>query len=755
MNEKHRISGGGVLVVLAEPGDVFTFTNSEGSQSLEVVAILLPGGSPGLSSLGLSASGSASALQKVPAVLEAVKSRGGLLDDACHLYGSEAVAGEMICFTATASVLIAIASIGNDMDPESHATLTPVLLEIGRSPRAGGLAVSSSLPAPLAPVVAEYRVSASTAFAYTVKAGQYIQIIDVDGKQCSDFLCFSSKDLAEGKERGVDVTATRSLVGTGFPKPGIYSKFFDQDLRPLVEVVQDTVGRHDSFGLACTQRYYDDAGYPGHANCTDNFNKVLAPLGVVPRGGWAAINFFFNQMLSPDSSQKLYIDEPWSRPGDYVLLRASCDLLCASSACPDDIDPANAWNPTDIHVRVYGDENSFPKLQANRVTADAAPNYTLQSGFHSRTSALTRRFSEYRGFWLPTSYTQHGALAEYQACRTGAVIIDLSALRKWEITGPDAETLCQLAFPRDVKKLMAVGHVLYMPMCFPTGGMIDDGTLFRFCHNNFRWVGGDDYGGIWLRKLAADKGLKVWVRESTHQLHNVSVQGPLSRDILKEIVWTGACQPTVAELQWFRFTNGRIGGYEGIPVVVSRTGYTGELGFEVWCHPKNCAAVWDAIWAAGQPKGLVPMGLDALDMVRIEAGLIFAGYEFCDQTDPFEAGVGFAVAAKKADDHVGKEALAQRRAHPQRVLVGIQLEGNELAIHGDPIYIDRMRVGVVTSCVRSPTLGKVVALARVVVDHSAIGSAVEVGKLDGLQKRIKAVVVRFPFYDPEKTKPRS
>jgi aminomethyltransferase len=140
--------------------------------------------------------------------------------------------------------------------------------------------------------------------------------------------------------------------------------------------------------------------------------------------------------------------------------------------------------------------------------------------------------------------------------------------------------------------------------------------------------------------------------------------------------------------------------------------------------------------------------------VRIESGLIFAGYEFDDQVDPFEAGIGFAVALD-GEDFVGRDALLERREHPQRTLVGLELSGNEVVGHGDEVYVDRRRVGVVTSGMRSPLLRKSIALCRMAVQYSEIGTAVEVGKLDGLQKRIPATVVRFPFYDPEKKRPRS
>ena len=173
---------------------------------------------------------------------------------------------------------------------------------------------------------------------------------------------------------------------------------------------------------------------------------------------------------------------------------------------------------------------------------------------------------------------------------------------------------------------------------------------------------------------------------------------------------------------------GRFGGYDGIPVVVSRTGYTGELGYEVFCHPSDGPAVWDAIWEAGQDHGLKPLGLEALDMIRIEAGLIFAGYEFDDQVDPFEAGIGFAVKLDSEDDFIGKEALVERQAHPQRRLVGLELEGNETAGHGDEVYVGRRRVGVITSGTRSPTLRKNIALCRMAVQYGELGTDVEVGQ---------------------------
>jgi aminomethyltransferase len=229
------------------------------------------------------------------------------------------------------------------------------------------------------------------------------------------------------------------------------------------------------------------------------------------------------------------------------------------------------------------------------------------------------------------------------------------------------------------------------------------------------------------------------------------VQGPESRAILQEIIWTPPGQPSVAELGWFRFTIGRIGGVDGLPVMISRTGYTGELGYEVFCHPSQAPAVWDAVMAGGA----TPMGLDALDILRIEAGLVFGGYDFDSTTDPFEAGIGFAIPAKKEEDYIGKAALASRRATPRRVLVGLHVAGNEAPANGDPVMLGRAEIGRVTSATRSPILKQTIALARVDVTSATIGTALEIGRLDGHQKRLAATVTRFPFYDPEKTRVRS
>ncbi len=758
--ERYRVRGGGATVVALSAGDRITITDLEGRQRCELL-VFSRDGSEDAAALGARADGWPEGLARV---LSSQREEDRMIatslgqfgidilnSRAVQLFGGETRPGDQESFVSERDVICVAVAPGGPMGVDEQDPPTDLMAVVKRA-RVFQPA-ETPLPAPLAELRLDLRVHKATACAYEVKAGEFIQIIDVAGRQCSDFLAFSSRHLQNHVERGLDATTTRTLMGAAYPRPGLYSKFFDQDMQPLVEVVRDTVGRHDTFALACTSRYYADMGYPGHANCSDNFNSALDPYGVAARQGWPAINFFYNTAI--DANNVLFLDEPWSRPGDYVLLKALTDLVCASSACPDDIDAANGWNPTDIHLRVYPPKHSFSKGVAYRMTPDAEPQLTRETAFHSRTSALTRNFVEYRGFWLPSSFTGHGAIEEYWACREGAAIMDLSALRKFEVLGPDAEALMQWAVTRNVRRL-AVGQVVYSAMCYDTGGMVDDGTIFRLGPNNFRWIGAEDYDGIWLRQQAEKLGLRVWIKSSTDQLHNIAVQGPRSRDILNQIVWTPASRPKLEELAWFRFTVGRVGDMNGAPVLVSRTGYTGELGYEVWCHPKDALAVWDAVWEAGQPHHLSPLGFEALDILRIEAGLIFSGFEFNDQIDPFEAGIGFSVDLKtKEEDFSGKPALVRRKEHPQRVLVGVELEGNEPGRYGDCVHVGRTQVGVVTSGTRSPILRKNIALCRMATEYSKLGTEVEIGKLDGHQKRIPARVVRFPFYDPEKKRPRS
>ncbi|MBL9062615.1 DUF1989 domain-containing protein [Tabrizicola sp.] len=758
--ERHVVPGGGAVLLQLMVGDRLVLVNDEGGQPVELVAAAKEGridaailgqagnsGAEGLKAMLAQGEASLTRLRKGLVARKIDLAKAGAL----RLFGPETPAGTRAELTALDDGWLVVAAPGLPMAPEAQDTATPITVLVNRAkPRLVG---QHDLPDPLADPILDLRVKSATAESYFVKAGDYIQILDVDGRQCTDFQCFDARKLDKGIQHALDVTTSRTLMGHAYSNPGLHSKYFDQDWVPLVEVVQDTVGRHDAFAMACASKYYDDIGYPGHVNCSDNFNKALAQHGVDPRPGWMAVNLFFNTAI--DAHGVLTSDEPWSRPGDYVLFRALTDIVCVNSACPDDTSPANGWYLSDIHVRTYSGAEKFSRAIAHRTTPASEPKMTKETAFHDRISARTRNVVEYKGYWLPQAYSSNGPIEEYWACRQAAVVMDLSPLRKFEVTGPDAEALMQWCVTRDMKKL-SQGQVVYTAMCYEHGGMLDDGTVFRLGKDQFRWIGGDEYSGVWLREQAKKLGLKAMVRSSTDQLHNLAVQGPNSREIMKRMIWTAPHQSTIEELGWFRLTVGRLGGPNGAPVVVSRTGYTGELGYEVFCHPKDGSAVYDAVWENGGGLGLRPMGLAALDMVRIEAGLIFAGYDFSDQTDPFEAGIGFTVPLKsKTDDFIGREALIRRKEHPSRKFVGLDIDAAVDVGHGDCLHVGRAQVGEVTSSVRSPILGKNIALARVDVAHSEVGTTLEVGKLDGQQKRLPAVIVPLSHYDPKKTRPQS
>ncbi|MCP5037678.1 MAG: DUF1989 domain-containing protein [Rhodobacteraceae bacterium] len=753
--ERYPVQGGGSRAVAIRKGDEITVQDREGLQPVELV-FFAPDGMSDAGMIGAIGGRDPKGLKAALVadisgvkVVNALEKSGFDIGkaDGILVFPEGSRAGDYTSFTASCDGLLIVCAAGGEMDPHEQWAPTKIVLYIRRAdPKAAKGIVSP--PEPMAKTLADFNIQPGEAIPYEVKAGQFIQVLDVQGRECSDFQAFSLSALDKGLEREIDPTTTRALMGSLYPAPGIFSKYFSSDQEPLVQIIQDSVGRHDTFGLACTARYYEDMGYPGHVNCSDNMNSALTGFGIKPRGGWHAINFFFNTLL--DETNAISMDDPFSRPGDYVLLRALTDLVCISTACPCDVDPANGWNPTDIQVRVYGETEDFKPSIGWRKTPEADLEETKKTGFHDCFARHTRDFVEYAGYWLPNQMTNHGAIAEYWAAREKAVVMDLSPLRKYEVTGPDAEKLMQLCVTRDMKKL-AVGGVVYTAMCYEHGGMIDDGTVYRLGGENFRWIGGNDQSGIWLGKQAQEHRLNAWVRNSTDHHCNIAIQGPLSRDILKGVIWTPPQQPSIEELPWFRLTLARIGDFHGPAVVVSRTGYSGELGYEVFCHPKDAKEVFDAIWEAGEPMGMIPLGLSALDMLRIEAGLIFAGSEFDDQTDPMEAGIGFTVPLKsKTDNFIGRKALERRKEHPQRKLIGLELEGGIVPSPGDCIHIGKPQIGEVTSAVRSPILGKVIALARVDITHAEAGTELEVGRLDGDQKRLKATIVRIPHFDPTK-----
>ncbi|MCV3272161.1 DUF1989 domain-containing protein [Roseobacter sinensis] len=607
------------------------------------------------------------------------------------------------------------------------------------------------LPEPLGDVRDEFTVARGTAQAYQLQRGEVLQIIDVEGQQCSDFQAFGLAALDRAQERMIDGTATRSMVRRSFPGPGLFDKFFDAEMTPMLRVLRDTCGRHDTFGLACTARGYEERGFPGHVNCSDNISRAVAPFGVAPRTAWPAINFFWNTWI--DAHHHLQTEESYSRPGDYVAMEALDDLTCVSTACPDDIDPINGWNPTDVHVRIYRPETRITRSVAYRSKEDAPMQISQESAFHERLAPLTDHFAPARDLWLPVSFPSHGTLGEYWACREAATLQDMSGLRKYDVMGPDAERLLQRALTRDIARL-AVWRGSYAVMCDDTGQVIDDGTLFRLAPHLFRWCCGSEESGRALTALAEREGLQVRIHDLGGALPNLALQGPKSREILRKLVFTQPHVPNLDQLNWFGATVARVAHREGAPFFLTRSGYTGELGYELFCSKEDAVELWDSVMEAGAEFGLKPMGSAALNIIRIEAGLAAAGAEFTAGVDAFEAGLGFAVNLKKSD-FVGKPALERNATAQRHQLKGLLFDCTDVPPHGAPVFCTERQIGTVTSATHSPMLERSIAMARLNIEHAGNGTAVQVGQMDGRMKRLSATVTDIPFVDPKRERARA
>ncbi len=356
--ERTTVAGGGSGVFAIEAGDRIDIVAIEGGQPLEVLAFNRCG-KPDLGAIGLKGKAAAKGLHAILASSreDAARVRFGLFRrsidigraKAANIFDADTPPGEMVSLVAERSTILVIGAPagGGTVWDQTPATDTLVLIT-----RANVLPPAlRDPPDPLAEPRLDIRIHVASAVGFEVYEGEYIQIVDIAGRQCSDFLAFERRALDAGRPLGLDSTTTRTMSGLAYPKPGLASRFYDRNRTPLVEIVQDTVGRHDTFNLACTSRTYEDAGYFGHANCSDNLNVTMAPYGIDDRRGWPAINFFYNTNV--DDQNQIWFDEPWSRPGDYVLMRALSDLVCAATSCPDDIDPANGWQLTEIQVRVY------------------------------------------------------------------------------------------------------------------------------------------------------------------------------------------------------------------------------------------------------------------------------------------------------------------------------------------------------------------------------------------------------------------
>ena len=740
-NDSFRLSPRGALRVALEPSDLVSICGP--GAELLVVAFDRTG-ADALVSLGLSHDLDVSQACFDRAPLEGWTQQRGVSAKECPA-ARVVLAEDLVLKARVPCTIWLIAPSGSDQII-SGKTARDVRVSVSRATE------RILLPEPLGEIRDEFTVTRGTARAYEIARGEILQIIDAEGQQCSDFMAFRTERLERSEEIAIDSTATRSMVRQTFPKPGLLDKFFDRDMRPMLQVVQDTCGRHDTLGLACTARGYEERGFPGHVNCSDNISDAMAPFGVKRRSAWPAINFFWNTWVD-HGTDRIMTEESHSRPGDYVAMRALGDLVCVSTACPDDVDPINGWNPTDVHVRIYKPDTPVRRAIAYRAREDSAMTLSREGAFHPRISALTADLAPARDLWAPVSFPATGALGEYWACRERVTLQDMSGLRKYDVIGPDAEHLLQKLLTRDISRL-AIWRGTYALLCDETGAVVDDGTLFRLAPDVFRWCCGSEQSARRIEALAAAEGYQVRLVDMSSTLVNVALQGPRSRDVLSSLIFTQPHVPALQQLKWFGVTVARLNDREGAPFMLSRTGYTGELGYEIFCTQADALSVWDALMAAGEGVGIAPMGSDALEMIRIEAGLAAGGAEFGPGHDAFEAGLGFAVDLRKPD-FIGRDALSRNLEAPRRALRGLVFSGNDVPMAGATVFAGETQVGHITSATRSPMLKCGIAMARLAVEHAETELALEVGMMDGRMKRLPAKVVDIPFVDPKRERARA
>jgi aminomethyltransferase len=386
------------------------------------------------------------------------------------------------------------------------------------------------------------------------------------------------------------------------------------------------------------------------------------------------------------------------------------------------------------------------------------------SPVHERTFALCEslNYREWSGYYAVSAYEGHHE-HEYNAIRNAAALIDVSPLFKYLVTGRDAARLVDRLITRDVSK-MAVGQVFYTPWCDEHGKVIDDGTVSRLGDDRFRWTAADP-SLRWFRQNAA--GLDVSLEDISEDVAALALQGPTSARVLRAV-----SDIDIDRLKYFRVASGTMAG---VPVDVSRTGYTGDLGYEVWMASRDAVRIWDALMEAGKPFDIKPAGMLALDVARVEAGLLLIEVDFfsskkamiaSQKYTPYEMGLDRLVAPDKGR-FIGQRALQEeQRRGPDRRVVGFDVDWNEVEKIYDrlglpptvgatasrvavPVYRESRQIGRATTTTWSPVLKKMIALATVDRPHYKEGTTVQIEMtVEAVRYRVGAKVTRTPFFNP-------
>jgi aminomethyltransferase len=389
----------------------------------------------------------------------------------------------------------------------------------------------------------------------------------------------------------------------------------------------------------------------------------------------------------------------------------------------------------------------------------------IGTAVHERTFKLCEslNYREWSGYYTVSAYETHHE-HEYNAIRNAAALIDVTPLYKYWITGKDATQFVNRVITRDIRKI-AVGQVIYCCWCDEDGKVIDDGTISRLAENTYRWTAADP-SLRWFTQNAA--GLDVEIEDISEKIASLALQGPTSGQLLK-----GVTDADITNLKYFRVTQGKIAG---VPVDISRTGYTGDLGYEIWMPWNEAVKVWDELMAKGREFDIHPTGMLALDVARIEAGLLLIEVDYVSSKkaltqsqlySPYEIGLGRMVDLKK-EYFVGREALAAEQSRGvKRQYMGLEINWDDVEALYDamgmapqvastasrvavPVYDDSgTQVGKATSTTWSPTLKKMIALATIAAEHSKPGTKLKMEfTVEAVRHRVGAMVTALPFFNP-------
>ena len=386
------------------------------------------------------------------------------------------------------------------------------------------------------------------------------------------------------------------------------------------------------------------------------------------------------------------------------------------------------------------------------------------TAFHERTFPLCHslNYREWSGYYTVSVYEVHHE-HEYNAIRNAAALIDISPLYKYLVTGKDATKLVNRVITRDIRKV-SVGQVIYSCWCDEQGKVIDDGTITRLDENKYRWTAADP-SLRWFRQNGIN--MDVQVEDISEKAAALALQGPTSGKLLKSVA-----EADIANLKYFRVTHGKIAG---VPVDISRTGYTGDLGYEIWVPWNEAVKVWDAVMETGKRFDIHAAGMLALDVARIEAGLLLIEVDYTSSKkalipsqkySPYELGFGKMVHLNK-ENFIGKAALEQdQKQGVARQFVGLEIDWTEVEARYEtfgltpaapsqasrvavPVYCGEKQVGKATSTTWSPVLKKMIALASIETSHAKLGTRLQMEiTIEAIRQKVTAKIVKMPFFNP-------